>query len=827
MKKRNHAEQNAEIERRIPIKERFQHIVRTAKQEVATVLHEDKKNLLIWGLVYLILAIGSLFLTVFSKGNGWKDFPVTFFNTLPRIASLCLITIPAFLCPYRKTCFALLATLWYVWITLCLANIPIVAVCLLAGAGIAAAIGMFFWEKKTPRQYKHKPFFEQALLWGYAFLILTLLAEIIHRANLLAPFQSAFRNPDNLSVNFLVIFALGLFVFWIPRRKIAFALYSTFWLVLSYTSLLKYKNVNEPVSVLDIFQIKEAMSVLSFLSVAEILLYVFLALLVIVLIVIMIRRERKRPFRLVSFVSTIVSFLLIASMLLGCSLYVPAYQDDEAKLVKSIFFERGFPYSFLNFSLRSQMDDKGKNPPLIAEIWETVAQSFQATTPEIPDVKNIIIVQIESFADPYWFPGAEYERDPAPFIHSLIENYTSGKVHVPVFGGQTVKSEFETLTGMNIDFLNFGTNPYVQILNNQSVDSYVRFLNAQGFTTTALHNYQGEFFSRNDVYKNLGFDRFIPYEFMPNVEKKEGEIWANDAVLVEEVQKILDAGTGEKQFIFTVTVQLHGNYMPLAKEDYPMEISGFTDSSLEARVAYYISQMIEVDSAIEQLVTYLEQRDEPTYVAFYSDHLPSLFSDVPEYTDDVKYTTDFFSWNNLGLEKDEDQEFELYYLTNYINSILGLDGTFLNKFHAVFHDREKYLEYFKTVQYYTLNPNLPEAEELERDYPLDFPNEGFVFGLTPLTITNIVQDQMDPTRYLIQGTGLTKDTYLAVNGRIYSLTLENENSAYLEGFDRILDETSLITLRVIGEKYGAVLAESKNYVYSGGSGGSAGTPRPQ
>ena len=55
-----------------------------------------------------------------------------------------------------------------------------------------------------------------------------------------------------------------------------------------------------------------------------------------------------------------------------------------------------------------------------------------------------------------------------------MNDYSSGYVEVPVFGGLTVKSEFEFLTGLSIENLPLGYNPYVQYLYENPVDSIAR-----------------------------------------------------------------------------------------------------------------------------------------------------------------------------------------------------------------------------------------------------------------------------------------------------------------------------------------------------------------
>ena len=78
---------------------------------------------------------------------------------------------------------------------------------------------------------------------------------------------------------------------------------------------------------------------------------------------------------------------------------------------------------------------------------------------------------------------------------------------------------------------------------------------------------------------------------------------------------------------------------------------GNVNEEFEGQIAYYASQLIEFDKALESIVNYLEERGEPTYLMMYSDHLPTLTNNLID-SDATRYTTQFFTWNNLGIEKD-------------------------------------------------------------------------------------------------------------------------------------------------------------------------------
>src|SRR5690606_16308179 len=73
---------------------------------------------------------------------------------------------------------------------------------------------------------------------------------------------------------------------------------------------------------------------------------------------------------------------------------------------------------------------------------------------------HIIMVMSEAFWDPTEMENVEFNQDPLPNFHALQEKYTSGNLLVPVFGGSTANTEFESLTGYSVNFLPAGSIPY-------------------------------------------------------------------------------------------------------------------------------------------------------------------------------------------------------------------------------------------------------------------------------------------------------------------------------------------------------------------------------
>ena len=720
-----------------------------------------------------------------------------------RVMTLVLFTFPVCFTPYRRTLLMIMSALWMLWQGFSCGRFieASVMAAVIAGVGITV---FFFSERTRPSGHDVTAYwFKKLSFILYFSLLFIFLIEILQTGSFLIPVKSMLTQPDILGVNLLLFTALGSFVIWIRRPAMGAGIYLVFWLVFGIASLIKNANNFEPVLIPDIFQIKEGLFALAdILGIFWlILLFVAIAGLIAGLIVLGLKmKKRERAGRGV--VAWSLGFMAVGIIAGVLASFLPWINFSE-RSPRELFNRNGYVFSFVTTGYRVL---KLKPDNYKFEELEPVLENVRNAGKDSKDAEkgkmNIIVLQIESFIDPTELEGMEYERDPIPFLHSLKENYTHGKVVVPIFGGQTVKSEFEFLTGFSINNLPFGYNPYMIHVDDTAVDSLPRYLKSLGFDTFGMHDYQGEFFSRNSVYKNLGFDYFVPYEFMSGVQKKEQVIWADDSILLEQMKIALDNSDKDKHFVFAVTVQTHGAYPSLKKTEYPMEIKGLElKSKTEGQLAYYISQLEQVDTHLRNLVDYFEQRGEPTVIVMYSDHMPTFARELPGITDENRFNVNFYTWNNMGLPNEEYRSLYLYQLSTLLCDSLGLDGSFMNRFHRLYKDDENYVQYFEKTQYYKL---FEETQEVE------YTNPGFTYGLVEPKITDIIYDE-ELNEYTVKGQGMTDDTYLCVNGRIYNMIYVDSGTMKYTSPKRLLTPEDTVTLRIIGEKYGAVLRESEVY----------------
>lgn len=263
---------------------------------------------------------------------------------------------------------------------------------------------------------------------------------------------------------------------------------------------------------------------------------------------------------------------------------------------------------------------------------------------------NIIVIMSEGFWDVTALPGINFEKELLPTLNMLKENYTSGYVFSPKFGGGTSNVEFETLTGFSNQFLPPNSVPYEQYILKPSF-SIAQYLKNKGYSTLAIHSNNKEFWNRNTAYKNLYFDNFIAEDNFKNPELKReliSDMEVSKKIISEyELNK---ATNNNPWFNFTVTMQ---NHMAYASDKWDEnEIVKFKadniSSSVEDGLKDLATGLNYSDSALKYLIDYFEKIDDPTIIVFYGDHM-NLLGDT---TEEVFEETGYLKEGYTELDKD-------------------------------------------------------------------------------------------------------------------------------------------------------------------------------
>ncbi len=276
----------------------------------------------------------------------------------------------------------------------------------------------------------------------------------------------------------------------------------------------------------------------------------------------------------------------------------------------------------LRYSQAQPKPDTERARHLIQQFTAQITQKIQqGNAAQFPD---IIIVQSESFIDPGIINGFDADAD-IPQLVRLRQIGEYGRMHVPTFGGGTIRTEFEVLTGISLRYYPAVQFPYLQF-TQRTIPSLVRTLEAHGYATTAIHPNRPEFWNRTAAFKAIGFQHFVSLKDFPPDVHKNGRYIADKDFTDEILRQLKDSGP--PQFIFGISIEAHGPYdydrgIDTAARDaiaVPPTVTG----PARTRLQNFIYHIRHADQQLGRLADALAQRSRPTLLMFYGDHLPAL-----------------------------------------------------------------------------------------------------------------------------------------------------------------------------------------------------------
>lgn len=331
--------------------------------------------------------------------------------------------------------------------------------------------------------------------------------------------------------------------------------------------------------------------------------------------------------------------------------------------------------------------------------------AVQTTPVEEKDLPNLICVMNETFSDLSVVGDFETNEDYMPYFRSLTENAVKGYVHVPVYGAGTANSEFEFLTGDSLSFLPTGACAYESYVKRPQ-PSLVSSLDALGYRKYAFHPYYGDNWNRNNVYPLMGFDSFADISTVLGedivAEYRADKNFAKYAAAVNEkypdqqvflrryvsdsfdYSKVIEtyeqnrAEGDEPFFMFNVTMQNHSGYQyTYSNFDQEIHLTGAMEGKYP-KVDQYLSLIKRADEALEELIDYYSNVDEPTIICFFGDHQPSVeqefyeelygksLSQLTIEEEQKMYTTPFLIWANYDIDEQTINDISLNYLSTLL-----------------------------------------------------------------------------------------------------------------------------------------------------------------
>ncbi|MCC8103348.1 MAG: LTA synthase family protein [Clostridiales bacterium] len=297
---------------------------------------------------------------------------------------------------------------------------------------------------------------------------------------------------------------------------------------------------------------------------------------------------------------------------------------------------------------------------------------------DVTQYPNIIVIMNEAFSDLSVWGDFATSEEVMPFFKSLQEEAIGGEVYVSVKGGNTANTEYEFLTGDTMGFLPSGSVPYQQYIKSD-MPSLASYLGGLGYDTLAIHPYNASGWDRDDVYDYFGFDDFLDKTDFTNPTYVRSYI--SDSSAFDKIIEQYEAKEEEERpFVFEVTMQNHGGYSSDSPGfDIYVELTDVENKTTQVTATEkYLTLINMSDKALQELVEYFEEEDEPTIILMFGDHQPSDYItnqirricgvSEPETVEEIQqgYRVPFVIWANYDLES-------AYYdgiSVNYLGGIL-------------------------------------------------------------------------------------------------------------------------------------------------------------
>jgi lipoteichoic acid synthase len=389
------------------------------------------------------------------------------------------------------------------------------------------------------------------------------------------------------------------------------------------------------------------------------------------------RHNETQPKRLV-----FGTIALLISML-GL-LFSPKFIAEESAIVfetpadKSVFVQRfgSVTYhtrdilTFANNRLRPLFFANEYREELDGLITDTIADQ----SPLFGELagQNVIMIMCET-CEEYAFT-----REHTPNYYRLVDE----GIYFPNFysaakSNYTYDSEFKSLTSM----MYFQADNYMYTFGKNTYNNALPHILAEnGYTSNSFHNFNNNFFNRDEIHLNMGFERFYG---LNELVVEETDYWPLDSVMFDQFRDLIVPEQDDPFYSFVITVTPHGphsNYRDELAEYYNQLENDPTYHDAPIELLTITAAQMDFDKGLGILLDDLEEKEllDNTTILLYSDHKNySSLEITMEYTPDshIPFEIDkvpFIIYSQKLGNTDRDILSSHYDITPTIMDLLGI-----------------------------------------------------------------------------------------------------------------------------------------------------------
>lgn len=387
------------------------------------------------------------------------------------------------------------------------------------------------------------------------------------------------------------------------------------------------------------------------------------------------------------------------SLAIGVSM---AYPKAKNSLLATITFDQKLSYEKNGFvlsslfqlsNLRRVAAPEGYSKERIEEIFARPFFANEQSTSRANDSPagsqepaNVILILLEAFWDPTLLP-VEFTRDPIPFFHRLQVEGATRTIVIPTFGGETVRTEFEVLTGLPVSSLPKTANPYSRFVR-RPIAALPAIFEANGYHTAAIHPYYGGYWDRATVFPLMGFQRYLDVEDFEN-PIRSGPRLISDESFVQKIIEYSQINDDKPLFLYAISIATHGPFSYQGFADSDLDVQSPLTSESKQILKTYSNAVSLADEAFERLTEHFAGLPQKTLIVAFGDHLPILgdnfrvyretgYMRAGESSDSKMYSAPLMIWANYDLKESgskAEEPIPSHLLLSHIASMAGIEST--------------------------------------------------------------------------------------------------------------------------------------------------------
>lgn len=325
------------------------------------------------------------------------------------------------------------------------------------------------------------------------------------------------------------------------------------------------------------------------------------------------------------------------------------------------------------------------------------------------DLENISEI---TFNEPLMQEITNYKKDNDKMVFDLL---------VPAYGGSSVNTEFEILTGASLTFWAPGFIPYNQYYSDsigKNAPNIIKEFNNNGYTTMYLTPWGEDSYNSKRNYKLFGADKTIYGSKLKGSNK--GQFYSDKSLMKDIYNQLKNTKEGEYKFIMTASGQNHFPYTEDKYEKYDISVKNTEYSKKSTNMLKsYAQGVYDASKELNNLYKMIQDLDTPTIIVFFGDHLPYIIDDdgvepyisakyfntENKYVNDMrKHTTKAVILSNYDIETDDIKYMNANYLGAYVLNKMDLKVS--NYFKYIDNLRKKVPVYNRNAVYMNNNTTL-------------------------------------------------------------------------------------------------------------------------